>query len=163
MYYYVNTFFLFSILGHFIESTLNPNYTSGILAGYWTPVYGFGVVIILIISKILKKYIRSSKWLYAFLLFISCGIVLSITEIIGGYLIEIIFNRVFWNYQSHKFNIGLYTSLEMALLWGISSLVIIYLIKPILDKFILKIPKSISIILVILFIVDILYKVSTLF
>ena len=163
MYYYINVFFLFSILGHCLESFLFPSYDSGILAGYWTPVYGFGVVLILLINLVLKKYVKVNKWLYPLILFISCGIILSIIEMIGGYLIELIFNRVFWNYKYHKFNIGLYTSLEMALVWGISSLGVVYLIKPILDKFILKIPKFISWVLIFLFIVDILYKVSTIF
>ena len=163
MYYYINTFFLFSILDHFLESFLNPNYDSGILNGYWTPIYGLGVVIILIISKIIKKYINVSKWIYPLILFIISSIALATIEVTGGYLIQEIFNRVFWNYKSHNFNIGLYTSLEMAIIWGVSSLIIIYLIKPILDKFILKIPKFISWILIFLFIVDILYKVSTIF
>ena len=163
MYYYINTFFLFSILGHFLESFLNPNYDSGILTLYWTPIYGLGVVIILIIGRIIKKYINVSKWIYPLILFIISSIVLATLEVTGGYLIQEIFNRVFWNYKSHTFNIGLYTSIEMAIIWGISSLIVIYLIKPILDKFILKIPKFISWILIFLFIVDILYKLSTIF
>lgn len=161
MYYYVNIFFLFSIIGHFLETTLNPSYDSGILFGYWTPIYGIGVILIIMINIFLKKYINVSKWLYPAILFITSGIILSLIEMIGGYLIQLIFHRVFWNYKYHSFNIGLYTSLEMACIWGLSSLVVIYLIKPIVDKFIFKIPRFISLILVFLFIVDVLYKIST--
>ena len=163
MYYYINIFFLFSIIGHFIESTLYPNYNSGILVGYWTPIYGFGTILILIINNLLKKNLRVSKFIYPLILFISCGVILSFMEMIGGYLIQLIFNKVFWNYKYHKFNIGLYTSLEMALVWGLSSLGVVYLIKPIVDRFILKIPKFVSLILIFLFILDILYKISTIF
>ena len=55
MYYYLNIFFLFSIIGHFIENFVYVHVDSGILFGFWTPIYGFGVVLILIINHILKK------------------------------------------------------------------------------------------------------------
>ena len=46
MYYYLNYFFIFSIIGHLIESLLvlifDWNFKSGYLYGYWTPVYGLG-------------------------------------------------------------------------------------------------------------------------
>lgn len=163
MYYYLNVFFIFSILGHFIESIFTTGYESGILVGYWTPIYGVGVTIILLINSFLKKKFNLSKWLYPIILFLSCAVILAIIELAGGYLIQFVFNRVFWNYKYHQFNIGLYTSLEMASVWGISSLVVVYLIKPIIDFIVPKIPKFITWILSILFITDILYKLSTLF
>lgn len=163
MYYYLNTFFIFSILGHFLESFFSTNYDSGILAGYWTPIYGIGVIIILILNSFLHKKINVPKLLYPFVLFICCGLCLAITEVIGGYLIQIVFNRVFWNYKNHHFNFGLYTSLEMALVWGFSSLVVVYLLKPIIDFIVRRIPKFITWILCGLFIIDVLYKLSTIF
>lgn len=163
MYYYINTFFLFSILGHILETTLFPSYNSGILIGYWTPIYGLGIVLILIIHRFLQQHIKISKWVYPLILFLCCGIILSIIEMIGGYLIQFLFHQVFWNYKYHKFNIGLYTSLEMAFVWGSSSLGVVYLIKPIIDKWIIKIPKFVSWTLIFLFILDILYKISTVF
>lgn len=60
-----------------------------------------------------------------------------------------------WNYINHKFNIGRYTSLEISLIWGLSSILVIYFIKPLIDKFINKIPKIITYILIVLFIIDI--------
>lgn len=163
MHYYINIFFLFSIIGHFLESTLYPSYDSGILFGYWTPIYGIGVILIIIINNLLKRYLKVSKWIYPIILFITSGIILALIEMIGGHLIQLIFHKVFWNYKYHSFNIGIYTSLEMACIWGLASLAVVYLIKPTIDKFILKIPKFISLILVFLFIVDVLYKMSTIF
>ena len=43
--YYVNTFFLFSILGHFIEDFFYVTKDSGIFFGWWTPIYGIGVLV----------------------------------------------------------------------------------------------------------------------
>ena len=48
MYYYLNYFFLFSIFGHFIEGFFYSDGDSGILNGYWTPIYGLGVIVIII-------------------------------------------------------------------------------------------------------------------
>ena len=48
MYYYLNYFFLFSIFGHFIEGFFYSDGDSGILNGYWTPIYGLGVVLIIL-------------------------------------------------------------------------------------------------------------------
>ena len=87
--------------------------------------------------------------------------ILSFIEYIGGILIEKIFKVVFWNYSSMKFHIGNYISLEMALIWGIASLVIAYLIKPFCDKWIKKIPKIITWVLIILFCIDILLTLFT--
>ncbi len=70
MYYYINIFFLYSILGHIIETLF---YTigsgeSGILYGYWTPVYGIGAAIILLFYNLFlnKKYNGFKKYLYLF-------------------------------------------------------------------------------------------------
>ena len=53
--YYINYFFIFAIIGHLIETIGTPGFKSGILYGWWTPVYGFGIVIILLIGKFLDK------------------------------------------------------------------------------------------------------------
>ena len=70
-------------------------------------------------------------------------------------LIKIIFGETMWDYSDYEFNIGKYISLEMATVWGISSLILIYL-KEVTDKIVKKIPKFISWILIILFIIDLI-------
>lgn len=155
MYYYLNIFFLFSIIGHIIENFVYANVDSGILFGFWTPIYGFGVVLILIINNILKK-LKVSKYIFPFVLFIFSAIFLSTLEYIGGTIIENLFGRVFWNYSNEEFHIGKYTSLKMCLLWGGASILVVYFLKPLLDKFIKKVPKFITFILVLLFIIDII-------
>ena len=153
--YYLNYFFMFSILGHFLESFFYSNGDSGILLGYWTPIYGIGTVIILLINKWVKKF-KLNKILTFLYLFLFSAIALSIIEALGGYLIKWIFNIELWNYTNHKFNIGRYTSLEMLLIWGMSSILVIYFIKPIIDKIMDKIPKILTYILIGLFIIDLI-------
>ena len=142
MMYYINYFFLYAIIGHFIETFFVPGFTSGILYGWWTPVYGFGVTLILLIGKWIDKFnLKGKKIWKVFITYLLCMIILSLIELTGGYLIEFLFNKTFWNYESHKFNIGPYISLEMANTWGIASIAVLYLLKPITDKIVSKIPK----------------------
>lgn len=153
--YYINYFFIFSILGHIFETIISNK--SGILYGYWTPVYGFGCILILIIHKLLDNYQKIKnigKFKKIIILFFTSFVILSIVELIGGYLIELIFGIEMWNYSSFIFNIGKYISLETSLIWGISSIILIYIIKPFLDKYVYKIPKIISYVLLILLFVD---------
>ena len=152
--YYLKCFIIFSILGHFIESFFYVNGDSGILLSYWTPIYGIGTIIILLINKWINKF-NVSKILKVLYLFLFSSIVLSTIEAIGGYLIKWIFNIELWNYTNHKFNIDKYASLEMSLIWGLSSILLIYFIKPISDKIIKSIPKIVIYILIGLFIIDV--------
>lgn len=153
--YYINVFFIFSIIGHILENFVYVHVDSGILYGFWTPIYGFGVLLILFIDYVLKK-LKINKYLYPFVLFIISAVFLSTLEYIGGTIIENLYGRIFWDYSYQKFHIGKYTSLKMCFLWGLSSIAIIYIFKPFLDKFIKKIPKFITYILVFLFIIDII-------
>ncbi len=155
--YYLNYFFIFSIIGHIIESFIYYNGNSGILLGWWTPIYGIGVVIILLINNLISK-IKTNKIIRILILFIMSAILLSIIEAIGGYLIEWIFNYSFWDYSDYKFNIGKYTALEMGIIWGLCS-IIVHFIKPFFDKIISKIPKYFTYILIILFILDLFFTI----
>lgn len=155
--YYINLFFVYSIIGFIFENTavriMSENYESGILFGPWTPVYGLGVLVIVLIYKWLSRHVEK-EWLRSLLLFFLSAIILSLLEWIGGEIIENIFNKVFWNYEHFKYNIGKYISLETAAIWGIMSLFIIYLIKKPIDKLIKCIPKWLTIVLMSLFIID---------
>ena len=156
MYYYLNYFFLFSIFGHFIEGFFYSDGDSGILNGYWTPIYGLGVIVIIIFYNAIKPFIENAKFKKFLSVFMIGAVSLSFLEYVGGIIIETLFHIVFCNYSSMRFNIGKYTSLEMAFIWGIASVILIYLIKPLVDKFIKKIPKLITWILLILLSVDLI-------
>ncbi len=151
--YYLNYFFIMSLIGHFIETFIYSDGNSGILLAPWTPVYGIGTILILLINKVINKYIKN-KYVKIILLFLSSMIILSIIEAMGGYLIEYLFHTTFWDYSDFKFNIGKYIAVEIAIIWGLCSILLIYFIKPLIDKIISKIPKYLTYTLLILFIID---------
>lgn len=158
MYYYLNCFFIYSILGHLLETVFsmlgNNNFKSGFLYGWWTPVYGIGAVTILFISNYLFKNLHMPRFWETVIMFFVVSIVLSALEALGGVLIEKTFGKVFWDYSNQRFHIGHYISLEMTLVWGVASIIFIYIIHPLLDNLIKKVPKWVTIILLILFVFD---------
>ena len=86
--YYVNTFFLFSILGHFIEDFFYVTKDSGIFFGWWTPIYGIGVCIVIYLYKLVNKTFKLNKISKPIIVFLIGFIILSGMDLISGILIE---------------------------------------------------------------------------
>ena len=158
--YLLNCFFIYSFLGFIIEGIftliVSGHFSSGILYGPWTPVYGFGALLTLTISRKIFKNMHQSRFVETLVTFIILMIVLTVIEWLGGILIEKLFHETLWNYEDYKYNIGKYISLEMSLVWSIVSIFVIYFIKPIIDKLEKRIPKFITIIITMLFIIDLI-------
>lgn len=157
--YYLNCFFLYSIVGflfeHLVYFFMNRHGDSGILYGPWTPVYGIGIIIIILTSNFIFKNLHTSKLFQTFIIFVAVIVLLTTIELIGGVLIEKIFKITFWDYSNLKFHIGKYISLEISLAWGFLSIFVIYVIKPLFDKMIVKIPSWLTFLLLTLFLIDI--------
>lgn len=149
---------MFSMFGYIMECIFNfickENPGSGILSLPWTPIYGFGSVLILLVYNFIQKSIHILGYQKAILLSFSMMIILTIIELIGGIFIEKTFHKVFWDYRKFKFNIGKYISLEVSLIWAFSSVIISYIVIPFLKPYILTIPEYITITFIILFILD---------
>lgn len=154
---YINIFLFYSILGNLFERIImffiNKNYISGFMGTIFTPIYGIAALIIIYINKKINIKNKLLKVITQFFIF---AVILSILEFLGGILIENIFNKIFWNYDKFKYNIGKYISLETSLIWGLMSLITIYIIHPLYKKFENKIPKTLSIFLSIFFIINLL-------
>lgn len=158
--YYSNMFFLFSIFGFIIEKIFNISRDSGILYGFWTPIYGLGVCITICVYNLLEKKLNIKGIVKLLISFLIGFILLSFLEYIGGFLVERLLRITFWDYSNEKFNIGKYTSLKMAIIWGLSSIFIIYIIKPLTKKWIHKIPKFVTYILIVLYAIDSIITLS---
>lgn len=157
--YDINIFLTYSILGFFYECIINfiqdGRFSSGFMYGPWTPIYGIGVLIILFIYKKLSKYSKTKRLI---IMSIISMIVLTKLEYIIGNLIELIFHTSFWDYSNYKFNYGKFISLESSLIWMIGSIIIIFIHKK-LKKYIKKIPNQITIILSIVFTIDLVLSI----
>ena len=153
-------YFIGCILGYILETTMktffNPSMNNGILYGPWIPVYGFGITLSsFVTNKIFKsrKFNNPSKIIISFLILFTT---ITVVEELGGLLIEAVIHKIFWSYKSKKFNIGPYISLEMSLLWSFLSLLFVWELKPLLDIYIKKIPRILTIILLAIHLIDII-------
>lgn len=126
---------------------------SGILYGPYTLVYGFGIIMILLIYKFLenKKINKLLKGIVMFILFV---IFLTLIEWIGGNVINQIFNIDLWDYSKQKYSIGKYISIPISITWGILGLIYIYYLKPISDKLIVIISERFTNIILFIIFVD---------
>ena len=156
--YYLKTFILYSIVGHLIETVfflaLHINKRSGILFLWWTPLYGFGAVISLFVYKLVSKEIKN-KFGKIITLFLIYFILFTLLEIMGGQFIEKIFDYEMWNYTDLFWHIGKYASVPTSLLWAGMSLVYVYFFKKLTDFIIERTPNFLTILLFIIFIIDV--------
>lgn len=161
--YYVNCFLVYSFFGYLYETIVSHitkrKFNSGILYTPFTPIYGFGVVLILLISKYFFINLHLPKIFEISIILIILMFCLTLLEFIGGILIEKTCGVVYWDYSRFKFHIGHYIALEITLLWGFLSLILIYIVHPLLTDFISMIPKFITISLIIIIIIDLIFSV----
>lgn len=115
----------------------------GFLNGPVCPIYGFGVLVVLVILTPLKKNFL--------LLFLGSVILTSVIEFITGFLLEKIFHNQWWDYSDENFNICGYVCLKFSILWGIGCTLVMDVIHPTIDKFIKFMPKILGMILLVFF------------
>ena len=138
-------------LGYFVKR--------GTTFGPWIPIYAFGSLLITILTYRYRK-----NPLKVFLINI---IITGILEYGTGFILDKYFSIRLWDYNTEILNFGNingYICLRSILFFGISSLLLIYVIIPILKNIVLKskekIISIISISLSILFILDmIVYRI----
>lgn len=129
-----------------IDGTL---FNTGTLFGPWIMIYGVGAILLYFLRPFKKNPI---------ILLILSMLITGILEYFSGLFIDKVMGLMLWNYNGLFLNIGGYVCLRSALSFGIGSLVLHYLIIPILDKVFIKIKynyiKYFTYILIILFVVD---------
>lgn len=137
-------FILGSLFGSFFEEIQwfiqHGVWTSrhDLLYGPFSTLYGFGLVLFLIILGP-KNHKRGffKTFLYAFFL----G---GIFEYLAGVLSETVFDIKFWNYSGMFLDINGKTTIPIMIGWGIMGVVLLKIVYPIVSKWIEKIPYSLG-------------------
>ena len=130
-------FFIFSMIGWVYETILESIkhgefINRGSLYGPWVPIYGFGGIAVLMI---LKK-VRDKPILVFFLSMLICGII----EYSGAVILEMTKHMKYWDYSGYFFNIQGRVCLEGLLVFAIGSCAAIYVLAPVLNNVLDKIP-----------------------
>lgn len=144
-------FFIIAIVGWIWEVLLHLfQYGSlvnrGTLHGPWLPIYGFGVIAMLVILKPFRK----NPFAYFVLTMLLCGII----EYGTSLYLELHHGLSWWDYHGFFLNLNGRICLEGLLLFGVGGLAATYIIAPLLGNFIDKLDKKtkiwVSIVLVLI-------------
>ena len=82
--YYINLFFIYSILGFLFESFLmmavgNHFFNSGVLYGPWAFIYGIAIFVLIILDEFLKER-KIPKWLEIVLFYIGATLLMTLID-----------------------------------------------------------------------------------
>ena len=132
--YYLNSLYLYSLIGFIIESTVykitKSKRHSGIFYSPLTYVYGFGILSLILLKKYLLDKININNYLKILLTFILSTILLTLIEYLGGTILNLVFNIDMWDYTKKTYNLGKYICLDLSLTWGFLGTIYIYYLKP---------------------------------
>ena len=115
----------------------------GFLNGPVCPIYGFGVLIVLLVLEPVKDNLA--------LLFFGSMVLTSALEFFIGFIMEPFFHDTGWDYSENPFNIKGYICLEFSLVWGAACVLVVDVIHPMIFKLICAIPEKLSLWLMVFF------------
>lgn len=116
--------------GHFVNR--------GFLNGPYCPVYGCGMLVVVVLLTPLKDN--------TLMLFIGSVVLTTVLEYLTGLVLEKVFSNKWWDYSDVPFNIQGYVCLKFSILWGLGCVFIMNTVHPIIYKVICFIPKTAGII-----------------
>ncbi|MGN0622844.1 MAG: hypothetical protein ACI4JA_02700 [Oscillospiraceae bacterium] len=155
-------FYIYCFVGWCIESTIvsvekKKFVNRGFLRSPMLPIYGFGAIVILLVSLPVREN--------PFLVYV-CGMTgTTILEYFTGWLMEKLLKMKYWDYSDDKFNIKGYICLQSSLFWGFLSLLLTYVLHKPVESLVLGMPKTLLMIILsvitLIFISDLIYAVRT--
>ncbi len=130
-------FFIYSFLGWCAEiayaAVKHKKFLNrGFLNGPLCPVYGFGMVLILI-------FFSSLKGSFVFLA-LGCAVMAALVEFFTGAIMEKVFHCKWWDYSGYKYNLGGYVCPQFSAIWGIGAALAITFLHPLFTPLIGMIP-----------------------
>lgn len=133
-------FVLYSVAGWIIETTLylvreRKIVKRGFLFGPVCPIYGTGAIIC---NLVLYNRVNN-----IFLVFLYGALLCGTLEYITHFLMEKLFNAMWWDYSNRRFNIKGRVYLNGILFFGVGATIIVKLLQPLVDKLVAIIPPTV--------------------
>lgn len=137
-------FFTYAFLGWCSEvafATLKTGgfVNRGFLNGPVCPIYGFGMVIVVLFLTPLTR-----SWP---LLFFGSMVLTTALEFFTGWVLEKLFHTKWWDYTGRKFNIKGYVCLEFSILWGLGCVLIMRVLHPDILSLLRRVPHKAGLVL----------------
>ncbi len=120
-------------------------------------VYGFGVLLLLLTKKYILDKLNLSKRKKLIVTFLTCMIVFTLTEWLGGNILSRVFQIDLWDYSKKSFHFGKYICLELSLVWGFLGTIYIYYVKDFIDKILNLFPKKMTLVFLVLNLIDTIF------
>lgn len=137
-------FVIYAVLGWCLEvcfCTVNTGQlvNRGFLNGPVCPIYGFGMVIVIMVLTPVSDSI---------LLLFFCGALLtSALELAAGWVLKKLFHTSWWDYSDVPFNLGGYICLKFSIAWGAAAAAVMRLLQPLVAALVEAIPRPLGIVL----------------
>lgn len=106
----------------------------GFLQGPYLPIYGFGTVILYILSYLLNRFTLGSLLFDVIFIFFVAMIIMTLLELIGGEFFTHFMHIRLWDYSEEKFNYKGIICLRFSILWGVVSILYYFLVNPLLVR-----------------------------
>lgn len=166
---YIVFFFGYSFIGYLYETVLEvfiyrTGFTNrGIFWGPYLPVYGFGACMFIILwYGLIRDKNKKTRLIRVPLIFVLTMLSATLLELFTTYLLELTIGSWPWQtYSEYPINFQARIALNPSIRFGLGGLIFLYYIQPLFDKIGSKISdkngKHISILLLIIFSIDMVY------
>ncbi len=143
LFSFILYFLIYAILGWLCEVLFawfkhHQWINRGFLIGPWCPIYGIGVVLLIVGLDFLKSNLV--------LLFLGSVLLTTIIEGLTGWILETLFHQRWWDYSKMPFNIHGYVCLLFSLIWGVAGVVMVDGVQPLIASWVARIPQSVLVI-----------------
>lgn len=162
-------FMMYSIIGWIYEVFLEVVVyrwgfsNRGVLFGPYCVVYGVGALILIFsLSGLQKKRICLGKIsVTPLLVFIGIVVITTAVELAASYIMEFTHGEWLWDYRRFAFNFEGRIALNPSIRFGIGGMIFLYALQPLFKKLTAKMSdktlSTVSLILFIIFIADLIY------
>lgn len=146
VYELIAFFILYSVIGwgvevvyHVLKCGVVVN--RGYLNGPVCPIYGFGMLAILVT---LLPYEKNR-----IMLFLGGMILSTVIELVGGYALYHFFHQRWWDYSKEPFNLGGYICARFTVFWGVGAVLVMDMIHPVLRRVVEMIPQKLGVVILV--------------
>lgn len=126
-------FLIYSFIGWCVEVvfcavTLGKAVNRGFLNGPVCPIYGFGMLAVLLLLRLAG--FAQPQDAGAWLLFFGGMVLASAVELFAGWLMLRLFHARWWDYSNEPFNLGGFICLKFSLMWGAGAILVLRVVHP---------------------------------
>ncbi len=144
LYEWIWIFLIYAFLGWAVEEVFHAVKSGkfvnrGFLNGPWCPIYGFGMILVIVFLFPLRNNLL--------VLFAGSFVLTTLLELVTGFVLNHLFHSRWWDYSDKPFQLGGYICLEFSIYWGLAGTFVVALVHETIYRLVTVIPKTVGLIL----------------